>query len=1028
MLRLLHTSTFATLFGLAACGGLSQVTDEEATNTAPLAVLQSPNNGDQLPSTGALVFVLQVSDAESNPFDLEIKLTDVPDGALTGTTEVVDQTATFTTTGNVWTPGLHTVFITVTDPGGLTAEDDVTFEVLTPDPPSLSILAPMDGALAAFGIPLLVEAEVTHPSVPLDEITLAWGGDLGTQVGLPTHPDSDGFVAFTADGFAMGDHFLSVVADDGRGTRLTEFASFEIIDGDADGDGHTTELLGGDDCDDDPATGAGVHPGATEICDEIDNDCDGEVDGETATDRITWYEDDDHDGWGNPDVVLVECEQPFNFVDNDQDCDDLSWDNKPGALEFCDGEDNDCDTDIDEDAEDEALWYPDLDGDNFGVAGLPVSACDKPVNYADNIDDCDDWRGDTYPGADELCDGYDNDCNLIDDDNAIDAPTWYTDNDGDEYGTVVGAVVACDQPTDMIADGTDCNDTDNSIHPGAIEYCNTLDDDCNGAPDDNTVDGDPFYADVDIDGYGDPDEELIFCGVPFGYVEDNTDCDDARFETNPGAIEYCNGYNDDCDAELDEPDANDTVEWHPDFDGDFFGDPDVTEVACAPTDPTWVEDNTDCDDLFADSWPGAPEYCNDRDNDCNGLPDDNPVEFLIWYFDDDLDLYGDDLVFVEECDAPDADEWVLDGGDCNENDPSINPGMPEQCNGDDDDCSGVADDNAIDGTTYYPDNDLDTYGDEFAPIVSCDPISGHVIDGTDCDDSRFETNPGALEYCNGENDDCDDDIDEGDSEDAFAWHPDVDEDTFGDENTTVFSCSSVPDHILDGTDCDDGNNQIFPGAEEECSGADEDCSGIAGDNVLNPPIWHWDGDNDQYGSELVTIGACEAPPGYIERGGDCDDGNNQTNPDRLEMCNSLDDDCSGLVDDNAACPCPVDYYGGHAYQFCPGSKNYYNIKDFECVSPWWELARPDDQAENDWIESKASTYNPGDVWFIGLIDTQSEGNHQWIPPGTSAYLNWGFGKPDDPGHSENCTAMDPATGEWDDVNCNDNNSYVCETR
>lgn len=182
---------------------------------------------------------------------------------------------------------------------------------------------------------------------------------------------------------------------------------------DADGDGYLSSEWGGDDCDDlDPET----HPLAEERCDDLDQDCDGRVD-EAAIDQVDWYLDADDDGYGAG-AAVPSCSPLERHVDRGGDCNDLDGQVRPGGVETCGGEDEDCDGLIDDDDPSLDLstaqaWYPDADGDGFGDASsTPVSACDDPGGaYLLDQSDCDDTDRNINPLATEVCqDGVDNDC------------------------------------------------------------------------------------------------------------------------------------------------------------------------------------------------------------------------------------------------------------------------------------------------------------------------------------------------------------------------------------------------------------------------------------------------------------------------------------------------------------------------------------------------------------------------------------------------------------------------------------------
>ncbi|MFH1464050.1 MAG: putative metal-binding motif-containing protein [Pseudomonadota bacterium] len=281
---------------------------------------------------------------------------------------------------------------------------------------------------------------------------------------------------------------------------------------DADGDGYNSD----EDCDDDDAA---IHPEATEACDGVDNDCDGEVDEGLGS---TWYTDSDGDGYGSHAGSVEACSQPDGYADNADDCDDHDDAIYPGAREVCDGEDNDCDGTIDEGAM--TTWYADHDRDGYGDDGTTQEACDRPTGYVAEGGDCDDDDASVNPGATERCNGIDDDCDGRVDNNASDADTWYPDDDGDTYGDASdsGSTV-CEQPSGTVADHSDCDDSDPDIHPGAAEHCDGVDEDCDGDVDNDAVDGGRYADDADGDGFGALGSMAFRCDG----VENELDCDDS---------------------------------------------------------------------------------------------------------------------------------------------------------------------------------------------------------------------------------------------------------------------------------------------------------------------------------------------------------------------------------------------------------------------------------------------------------------------------------------------------------------------
>ncbi len=167
------------------------------------------------------------------------------------------------------------------------------------------------------------------------------------------------------------------------------------------------------------------------------------------------------------------------------------------------------------------------------------------------------------------------------------------------------------------------------------------------------------YADADDDGYGNPDRPMSVCEVPEGYVRDATDCDDERNTVHPGADEYCNDVDDDCDGETDEAGAMDLRTFYRDADGDGYGDPSDTDEDCAPQEG-YVADGTDCNDdpmaSGADVNPGVRERCDGIDDDCDGTTDEpDAADATVYYADCDRDGYAAPrAASVRSCSAPSA--------------------------------------------------------------------------------------------------------------------------------------------------------------------------------------------------------------------------------------------------------------------------------------------------------------------------------------------------------------------------------------
>ncbi|MFP2906090.1 MopE-related protein [Pyxidicoccus sp. 3LFB2] len=518
-------------------------------------------------------------------------------------------------------------------------------------------------------------------------------------------------------------------------------------------------------------------------------------------------------------------------------------------------------------------FYFDGDLDGFGDEYLTEEACEPSPGFVEGLD-CDDYTASTYPGAPELCNGVDDNCNgAVDDGNPSGGASCSTG----QHGVCTAGMTACTNGSVVCqqrqaasaeqCDGldNDCDGASDEGNPGGLlacatgepgvcgegvtycthgglecvptrgatsEVCDGADNDCDGQVDDELV-FQSWYRDQDVDNYGLTAQSVQACSRPSGHVPNPGDCNDTSAAVHPGAVEACDGVDNDCDAQVDE--GLPTQAWYRDADGDGAGNVSDTVQNCRQLAGV-VSDASDCDDTSAAIKPGATEVCDALDNDCDAQVDEGVLS--AWYRDADGDGFGSEAQSTQACGMPTG--YVASTGDCNDTNAAIKPGATEVCDGVDNNCSGAVDE-GIATLTWYRDADGDTYGASANTLQKCSQPSGYVSNASDCNDSSAGIRPGALEVCDGADNNCNGSSDEGLA--ITTWYIDADGDGFGTSTVTQQKCSQPSGYVSNASDCNDSNAGIRPGALEVFDGKDNNCNGLTDDLThTRPPLGVGDSD------------------------------------------------------------------------------------------------------------------------------------------------------------------------------------------
>jgi hypothetical protein len=430
------------VLALAACAGDKGIL---IYNESPAAGIIEPADGTVF-DEGTPIYITGAVQDDAAVEALQIEWLSSIDGVLPDA-DAPDVDGFVEYSSASFSEGVHIVTLRATDEQGAQGEATVEFEVVdVPDLPSIEVVAPTADDRGLEDFPFIFWVRVSDAADLPEQLTVSLVANPGGFV-CEMVPSGSG-EAQCAGTLPIGSYVLTFTVMDTEGFTADAVATYIVVsalDYDADGDGVS---INGGDCNDSNVT---VYPGAPELCDGLDNDCN-EL---TGIDVGSECYDDDGDGY---------CEVPpcVNTKSSVSDCDDASAVSYPGGTEVANHHDDDCDGTVDEGTE----FYDD-DGDGY---------CEAPPceNAAGAESDGDDADYDHSPGTREVCgDGVDQNCNgVFNEKNATGCNTFFYDGDGDGFGVSGASECWCDAGTYPYTgvDTTDCYDANAAANPAQTGY------------------------------------------------------------------------------------------------------------------------------------------------------------------------------------------------------------------------------------------------------------------------------------------------------------------------------------------------------------------------------------------------------------------------------------------------------------------------------------------------------------------------------------------------------------------------------